>query len=144
MRLEKVLAFSLGGVMLFLGACASPAIKRSLGAAPASEPVSALGPITAVPQTAAFMTSDLALSTAECNFGGEVWVNVTVTNTGGQKGTYPVVVKINGIVTRTEDVTLEAGTSQKVYFVLNQKDDLPEFMSYKISVDKLERDVLIN
>ena len=144
MRLANILALALGGVILFLVACAAPVLKRTVGVAPTLEPASPLGQMVAEPQPAAFTTSDLALSTAECNFGGEVWVSVTVTNTGGQRGTYPVVVKINGVAARTGDVTLAAGASQKVYFVLNQKDDLPEFFSYKISVDKLERDVLIN
>lgn len=141
MRLVKFAAVTLAGVTLFLGACAAPAIKRTAGAVPALEPTPGLAQISTPPKPAAFIASELTVSIVECNQGADVWVGVTVTNTGGQPGTYPVVVKLNGVVARTGSVTLDAGASQNAYFVLNQTVDMPEFTTYKITIDDLEKDV---
>ncbi len=44
--------------------------------------------------------------------GDDVTVSVKVANTGGQRGTYTVVLKVNGETIKTQDVTLAAGASQ--------------------------------
>jgi hypothetical protein len=141
MRIAKYVGITLAGVMLFLGACAAPVIKRTAGAAPVSEPPPSLSKISIPLAPAAFSTSELTVSTAVCNQGGEVWVGVTVKNTGGQVGSYPAVVKLNGEVVRTANVTLNAGASENIYFVLNQQADMPDFSVYKITIDNLEKDV---
>lgn len=46
--------------------------------------------------------------------GDDVNVIVKVANTGGQRGTYTVVLKVNGETIETQDVTLAAGASQEV------------------------------
>ncbi len=43
-------------------------------------------------------------------------MSVTVANTGGSDGTINVVLKIDGAVNATKDVTLVAGTSGRVEF----------------------------
>ncbi len=52
----------------------------------------------------------------------ETTVSVTVTNTGGQTGTYKVVMKVddkkNPVVTTTKDVTLNGGEYKIVTFNL--------------------------
>lgn len=140
MRMPKKLLILIAGTM-FLNACAGPAVTVTPGALPATKPSnSPLKPYqTAAP--AAFETSNLTTSTAECSSGADMWVNVTVKNTGGQTGTYPVVLKINGHAARTENVTLAAGAIKAVHFVLVQKSDMPEFTTYKLTVDNLEKDV---
>ncbi len=43
-------------------------------------------------------------------------VSAVVANTGGSKGKYTVVLKINGVEEARKEVTLDAGASQKVSF----------------------------
>ena len=40
-----------------------------------------------------------------------------VMNTGEQPGTYPVVLKVNGDIVETQNVTLVGGASQNVTFI---------------------------
>lgn len=44
----------------------------------------------------------------------DVIVIVKVTNTGGQSGTYKVVLKVDGETIKTQDVTLAPGASEGV------------------------------
>jgi len=46
--------------------------------------------------------------------GDNVTVSVKVTNTGGQQGTYKVVLKVDDVTIKTQDVTLAGGASQQV------------------------------
>jgi len=86
-----------------------------------------------VPAPAAFTVSKLFISPAEVEIGQSVTISVIVTNTGGQPGTYKVVLKINGIVEATEEVTVSAGASKKVTFA-RAKDVAG---SYSVEVDGL-------
>lgn len=143
MQISKSLGVTLAGLLL-VSACATPGITRT-DLSPIAEPVRTSGSMVrqpnGAPEPAAFITSNMTTSTAECNIDGDMWVNVTVTNVGGQAGTYAVILKINGVVSRTENVTLTSGESRDVHFVLTQKDDLPEFFTYKLTIDNLEKDV---
>ncbi len=94
-------------------------------------------------EPAFFTTSNLEITPGGIEPGNTASVVVTVTNTGGQAGIYTVVLTIDGQITkthdtRTQDVTLAAGTSQNVSFVLlfSQED------TYAITVGNLS-DLLI-
>jgi hypothetical protein len=140
MRLTMLGAAALTGLMLVVSACAVPTTKRTQGDLPAVVPPKALGVTTEPLQPAMFVTKDLTTSTIECILDQDVWVGVTVTNTGGQEGTYPVVLMIDGVVARTANVTLRAGASEKVLFTLNQASDLPALQpTHTVSVDGLRR-----
>ena len=77
--------------------------------APEPAPEPALVPAT-------FSLSALSISPAEVEIGEEVTVSVTVTNTGGQSGSYKVVLKVNNAVVDTASITLTAGTSHEITF----------------------------
>lgn len=66
--------------------------------------------------------------------GANVTVSVKVTNTGGQPGTYTMVVKIDGVTVKTQDVTLAGGTSK----VVNLTIVAGKLGTYKISIGPLE------
>lgn len=66
--------------------------------------------------------------------GDNVTVSVKVTNTGGQQGIYPVVLKVDGVTVKTQDVTLAGGTSQMVNLTIVAG----KIGSYKISIGPLE------
>jgi len=68
------------------------------------------------PAPAAFTVSKLFISPTEVDIGQSVTISTVVTNTGGQPGTYKVVLKINGAVEATEEVTVSAGATKKVAF----------------------------
>ena len=61
-----------------------------------------------------FVLSNLGLDPEMPDVGEDVTVSVKVTNTGGQQGTYKVVVKVNDVIAGTQDVSLAAGASQIV------------------------------
>ena len=66
--------------------------------------------------------------------GYNVTVSVKVTNTGGQQGTYTVVVKVDGTTVTTQDVTLAGGTSK----VVNLTIVAGKVGTYTISIGPLE------
>jgi len=68
------------------------------------------------PGPAAFTISSLAISPTEVDIGQNVTINAIVVNTGGETGSYRVILKINGVVEATEEVTVSAGASKKVTF----------------------------
>jgi hypothetical protein len=69
-------------------------------------------PTTAGP--AAFTISSLSISPVEVNVGEIVTISLTVTNGGGESGTYQVTLKINGEIEDTKEVSIAAGGSQEV------------------------------
>jgi hypothetical protein len=72
------------------------------------------------PPPAEFTVSQPDVSPTSVETGKPVNVTVLVTNIGGTTGTYSVVLKINGIGETTQDVTLAAGGSTKIEFVLTK------------------------
>jgi hypothetical protein len=78
-------------------------------------------PVTPPPPTlkpANFVMSALTISPTIVKSGETVTVDVIVTNTGEQAGTYTVKLLINGVVSKTEEVTLRAGDSETVVFTV--------------------------
>lgn len=70
-----------------------------------------------VPSPAAFQISSLSISPSEAYSGEVVAITILVVNTGGQADSYQLILKINGLVEATQEVTLDAGASQLVSFI---------------------------
>jgi hypothetical protein len=62
-----------------------------------------------------------------------VTIDVTVTNTGEQAGTYTVKLIINSIITKTQDVTLKAGESKSITFTISEN----VAGTYHVGIDRL-------
>ena len=76
-----------------------------------------IGIVTPLPPApAVFIVSDLTISPSEVNIDEGVSIDVIVANTGGQSGSCRVTLKINDVVEATQDLTVNAGFSQKVTF----------------------------
>jgi len=136
-------AATLTVLIMVVSACALPTTKRTAGELPVVVPPKPLGVTTEPLKPAVFVTKDLTTSTVECILNQDVWVGVTVMNTGGQTGSYQVNLMIDEVVARTANVTLKAGASEKLLFTLNQANDLPALQpTHTVSVDDL-RQVLI-
>jgi len=65
---------------------------------------------------AAFSLSSLSISPNEVAPGESITISVEVTNTGEEAGNYKVTLKLDGVVEASEDITVNAGASQKVTF----------------------------
>jgi hypothetical protein len=65
---------------------------------------------------AAFECSLLTISPTEVDIDETVSVTILVANTGGQSGSYQVVLRINGVVAADREVALDAGASEQVSF----------------------------
>lgn len=119
-RLILPIAILLIAVSLILGACA-PIRQTSVPPIPASE-------------SAAFIASDLTIAPEAIAIGESSMIGVTVTNTGEQPGTYPVVLKANGDIAETQNVTLAGGASQNITFIytpFNMRD-------YEVVINQLK------
>ena len=65
---------------------------------------------------AAFTCASLHISPGQVNTGETVAISVLVTNTGGADGICEVVLRINGEVEATKEITINAGASEEVTF----------------------------
>jgi len=70
------------------------------------------------PGPAAFSLSSLTISPSEIALGESVTISVEVTNTGEEAGNYEVILKIDGVVEASEEVSVAAGASQGVIFTV--------------------------
>ena len=70
----------------------------------------------AKPKPAKFEVSELAVNPSSPKPGERVEISVRVTNTGGEAGSYEVVLKVDGQPVDTKSVRLEPGASTKVTF----------------------------
>jgi len=70
------------------------------------------------PGPAAFSLSSLTISPSEIALGESVTISVEVTNTGEEAGNYEVILKIDGVVEASEEVSVAAGASQEVIFTV--------------------------
>jgi len=70
------------------------------------------------PAPAAFQISKLLIVPTEVNVGEKVTITAEVINTGGTEGSYIVTLRIKDIVDRNETVTVAAGASKVVTFVI--------------------------
>ncbi len=87
--------------------------------------------ITVTP--AAFSVSNLSIQPAEIEPGETVTITALVANTGGESGSYTVVLKIDGVKEAEETVTIAAGESLDVSFSVTREDP----GSYTVEVDGL-------
>jgi len=82
---------------------------------------------------AAFTASELNITPAEVNIGGNVTISVLVTNTGDLTGSYEVGLVIADTIIATEEVSLAGGESQTVTFT-TYKDFAG---TYEVGIDEL-------
>jgi len=90
-------------------------------------------PVVAPPAPAAFSVSSLSIQPAEVEPAEAVTIAVSVANTGGESGSYTVVLKIDGLKEAEKTVTIAAGDSQDVSFSVTRE----EADSYTVTVDGL-------
>ncbi|GAJ09875.1 unnamed protein product, partial [marine sediment metagenome] len=90
-------------------------------------------PVVAPPAPAAFSVSSLSIQPTEVEPGDTVTIAVSVANTGGESGSYTVVLKIDGVKEADKTVTVAAGGSKTVSFSVTKE----EADSYTVTVDGL-------
>jgi len=73
------------------------------------------------PPPAAFQISSLGISPTEIEIGEAVDITILVANTGGQSGSYQVILKINGVAETAQEVILDAGASKRVSFTTSKE-----------------------
>jgi len=73
------------------------------------------------PPPAAFQISSLGVSPTEVEIGEAVDITILVANTGGQSGSYQVILKINGVAEADKEVILDAGASKRVSFTTSKE-----------------------
>ena len=81
-----------------------------------------LGQPSIPPSPAEFVLSNLDINPAEAAAGETVTVTVTVENTGGSEGTFPVNLWIDEIPEATQNVTLAPGGTETVIFTLSRSE----------------------
>ena len=97
--MQRIIALPLIGVLIILGACASPVTTPN-------------------PEPEGFTVSRLKIPVLQESSGEGVEIGVTVKNNGEEEGTHTLVLKIDGAVAETKDVTLAGGASQYVIFTI--------------------------
>jgi len=85
------------------------------------------------PAPAAFSVSNLSIQPLEVQPKETVTIAVTVANTGGEEGSYTVVLKINGVKETEKSITIAAGSSEIITFSVTRE----ETGSYSATVDGL-------
>ena len=93
----------------------------------------AVPPVVVPPAPAAFSVSSLSIQPAEVEPAEVVTIAVSVANTGGESGSYTVVLKIDGVKESEKTVTIAAGGSETVTFSVTKE----EADSYTVTVDGL-------
>jgi hypothetical protein len=83
--------------------------------------------VSEVPASAAFITSDLAVSPAEINPGDSIDISVLVSNTSNISGTYRVVLRIDNTEVQARILELAGGQSRVVGFNVT-----PEAVGYHV------------
>lgn len=89
------------------------------------------------PGQAEFTLSNLSISPSKPEVGETITISFAVANSGGRQGTYTVVLRLNGTETATKDITLDAGESRSVSFIVTAESS----GTYNIEINGL-RDVL--
>ena len=85
------------------------------------------------PVPAAFSVTNLSVKPLEVELKEVVTISLSVANTGGTKGSYTVVLKINGVKEADKSITIAAGKSQDVSFSVAKE----KAGSYSVVVDGL-------
>jgi len=83
------------------------------------------------PLPAAFDLSTLSIIPGEVYTDETIDISVSLTNTGGSVGSYEVILKINGVVEATREVTLGAGASEQITFTVSK--DVADTYSVDVS-----------
>ncbi len=64
-----------------------------------------------------FGVSNLTVSPQEVKSGQSTTISVDITNPGGAEGTYTAILKIDGVQTDVQDVTVSPGANQQAIFI---------------------------
>ena len=106
------------------------------GGAPPAPPTPAenVSEEVAPPTPANFVPSSLTISSTEVRIGEMVEISILVTNAGGQSGSYQVVLKINGVVEETKEITIAPDESKVVSFTTSRET----VGNYSVEVNGLE------
>jgi hypothetical protein len=91
------------------------------------------------PAQAMFTVSDLSVTPQSVEGDERVSVGVLVTNAGETEDTYVVVLKIDGVVEETREVTLSSGVSKEVTFAVSRA----AAGSYEVSVEGLHEEFTV-
>ncbi len=153
MRLTRFIAIPLIGILIVLGGCAATATTPPVTTPPPATPQAATPPAATPPANtppattppantppanptgpAKFVASNLKSPSKIAQPKEPGVFTVTITNTGAETGTYPVVIKVNGVAYQTKNVTLAGGKSEDVVFGITQDKE----MKAVISVDNQE------
>ena len=94
---------------------------------------------TTTPLPASFTFTKFDITPPTSQIGDTVNISVTCLNNGGNPGTYPVVLKINGVSEQTEEVNLEPGKSQVVTFAITKS----EAGTYEVNVNELSSSFIV-
>lgn len=89
--------------------------------------------VVILPEPAAFSVSSLAVEPTGIKPGEAVTVSIVVANTGGESGSYTVVLKVNRVKEAEKTITIAAGDSREVSFSVTRE----EADSYAVTVDGL-------
>ncbi|MDO8716170.1 MAG: CARDB domain-containing protein [Dehalococcoidales bacterium] len=144
MRITRIIASSLSGVLLIIGGCV-PLRTVSNEIKPLNEVTpDVTANLTEATVLATFEVSDLHLSTT--TYRGEdgierstVHVEVLVKNTGTTRGTSKVVLFVDGEQAKSLDTTLAGGASQVRFFEVVYETA----GKHTFTIDKLTQDVTI-
>jgi len=82
--------------------------------------LSVFGLMGIAPKAAGFVISELVVTPEEVRVGETVTITADVANTSKVEGSYSVVLKINGVVEATKEVTVNAGFSKEVTFIISR------------------------
>jgi len=77
-------------------------------------------PLPPPPAPAAFSVGSLDILPDKVEIGESITISVLVTNAGGQAGSYEVILKIDGVVEGSREITLNAGVSASVMFSVSK------------------------
>jgi len=91
------------------------------------------------PAPAKFTVSDLSVDPAVIHPGDQIAVSVRVTNAGAVRGSGSVTLTVNGEIMASESLTLGAGETQTVSFLLVK--DIPG--TYVVAVNGLTRTIVV-
>lgn len=104
-----------------LSSCAKSAPETpAKTATETTKTVSPSAPQTPVSKPASFSLSSLNITPSETTTGSPATIVALVTNDGELSGTYEVILKVDGAVEATENVTLAGGASQNVTFGISK------------------------
>ena len=105
----------------------SYSVQLEKEAAPRAPPV-------VLPAPAEFTLSNLSISPSNPEVGETITISLDIANSGGSQGTYAAFLEVNGIETATKDITLDAGESRDVSFVITTESS----GTYNIEIDGLK------